>query len=698
MHKYLLAAVTVGLATGAFAQSDDPYLWLEEIQGDRAIAQVKQWNGDTEAKLTAVPGFEERRMRALQLLNDPNQIATPDDVMGDLVANHWVDADHKRGLWRVSPLAGFLAGKPVWRTLIDVDALGKAEGKSWVWHGADCLPPEYQRCLVSLSPGGSDADVIREFDLTSGQFVEGGFVVPESKNSATWVDHDTLMVAMAEGEGTVTKSGYARIVKEWKRGTPWSAANKIAEVTEDDIGISPVAVMDGDVRRIGISRNVGFYEARLSMRAPDGNWVDLPIPETANFNAVISGQAIATLVEPLGSFQPGSVVAFDIQQMLAGQKPAPQLVMAPSKSQAIEEVSASDNVLWVKALDDVSGKLFALRRQADGSWLSTAMALPANSTIHIVKTADKQDIAFATVEGMLTPTTLMSVDAAGKIGTLQALPAQFDASKFTVDQRFATSKDGTRVPYFLVRKKGVTKPTGVLVHAYGGFRNAQTPTYLTGQPYRSGPLGLFWAEDGGAFVLANIRGGGEYGPGWWRDALREKRQNSFDDLEAVSRDLVATGVARKDGVAISGRSNGGVLVGAAMTQHPDLYSAVISGSPLHDMKRYSHLLAGASWIDEYGDPDKPEDWAFMSKYSPYQNIRSGVRYPPTFFYLSTKDDRVHPGHARKMAAKLGGVGDRVYFHEYLEGGHSVGADRDEDAMRAALLWSFLTTEIGQTKR
>jgi prolyl oligopeptidase len=278
------------------------------------------------------------------------------------------------------------------------------------------------------------------------------------------------------------------------------------------------------------------------------------------------------------------------------------------------------------------------------------------------------------------------------------LPAQFDASKFTVDQRFATSKDGTRVPYFLVRKKGVTKPTGTLIHAYGGFRAAQTPTYLTGQPYRSGPLGLFLVEDDGAFVLANIRGGGEYGPGWWRDALREKRQNSFDDLEAVARDLIRTGVARKDGVAISGRSNGGVLVGAAMTQHPELYSAVISGSPLHDMKRYSHLLAGASWIDEYGDPDKPEDWAFMSQYSPYQNVRQGVRYPPTFFYLSTKDDRVHPGHARKMAAKLGADGTRVYFHEYLEGGHSVGADRSEDAMRAALLWSFLTTEIGPKKR
>jgi len=283
------------------------------------------------------------------------------------------------------------------------------------------------------------------------------------------------------------------------------------------------------------------------------------------------------------------------------------------------------------------------------------------------------------------------------VGTVQALPAQFDASQFTVDQRFATSKDGTRVPYFLVRKKGVTKPTGVLIHAYGGFRNAQTPTYLTAQPYRSGPLGLFWAEDGGAFVLANIRGGGEYGPAWWRGAIREKRQNSFDDLEAVARDLTRTGVARNDGVAISGRSNGGVLVGAAMTQNPDLYSAVIAGSPLFDMKRYSHLSAGASWIDEYGDPDKPADWAFLGQYSPYQAVRTDVRYPPMFVYLSTKDDRVHPGHARKMTAKLTAQGSKVYYHEYLEGGHSVDADRSEDALRAALEWAFLTKELGTAR-
>lgn len=692
----LVAAAAACLATAALAQpGEDPHLWLEEIEGAKPLEQVRAWNAETDAVLMAMPGFDQRRARALQLLTDPNRIAMPDEVMGDLVANHWIDADHPRGLWRVSPLGAYLAGKPQWRTLIDVDALGKAEGKSWVWHGANCLPPEYRRCLVSLSPGGTDADVVREFDLQTGKFVEGGFVVPESKNTATWADQDTLLVAMAEGEGTVTRSGYARIVKEWKRGTPWSAARVVAEGTEADIGISPFAVMDGDVRRVGVNRSTGFYTDRISMRSPDGRWVDLPIPDTAQFEAVVAGQAIVKLVDALGSLKPDSVVAYDIAAMLAGQNPQPRLVTAPSKSQAIEDVSATDNFLWVKLLDDVSGKLMMYARQPDGSWTGREMQLPSNSTIQIAATADKADTLFATVESMIAPTTLVAIPSGGRVPfTVQALSPQFDASQFTVEQRFATSKDGTRVPYFLVRKKGVTAPTGTLIHAYGGFRAAQTPTYLSAQPYRAGPLGLFWVEDGNAFVLANIRGGGEYGPDWHKAALREKRQASFDDLEAVARDLIVTGVAKPDGVAISGRSNGGVLVGAAMTQRPDLYSAVIAGSPLFDMKRYSHLSAGASWIDEYGDPDKPEDWAFLGLYSPYQNVRPGVRYPPLFIYLSTKDDRVHPGHARKMAAKLKAYGNQVYYHEYTEGGHSVGADKSEDAMRAALLWAFLTREIG----
>jgi prolyl oligopeptidase len=686
----VFAAAAALIATAAVAaQSSDPYLWLENVEGAKPLALVKQWNAEAEAVLTKMPGYEQHRQRALAMLNDPKQIAMPDEVMGEMVANHWVDADHKRGLWRVSPLAGYLAGKPQWRTLIDVDALGKAEGKSWVWHGANCLPPEYRRCLVSLSPGGGDADVIREFDLPAGQFVAGGFTVPLGKNNAEWLDKDTLLVAAVEGEDTATRSGYPRIVKSWKRGMPWSSATKVAEGIKADISVSPFAVMDGDARYVGITRATGFYTNRVSILAPEGRWIELPIPDTATFETISGGQAVVSLIDPLGDFRPGSVVAFDVAAMLAGQKPEPTLVMAPSASQSIEQVASSDHVLWIKALDDVSGKLFALARQANGTWARQVMPLPANSTIRIAATADKQDIAFATVEGMLTPTTLVSVTPIGEVRQVAVLPAQFDASNFTVEQRFATSKDGTRVPYFLVRTKGATAPSGALIHAYGGFRAAQTPTYLSEQPYRSGPLGLFWVEDGNAYVLANIRGGGEYGPAWHKAALREKRQNAFDDLAAVARDLVQTGVARTNGVAISGRSNGGVLVGAAMTQHPELYSAVIAGSPLEDMKRYSHLSAGASWIDEYGDPDKPADWAFLLKYSPYQNVRRGVHYPPAFFYLSTKDDRVHPGHARKMTAKLKGFGNRVYYHEYTEGGHAVGADRSEDAVRAALLWAFL---------
>ena len=696
MLRLALAAAlaTSVVATAAVAQATDPYLWLEEIEGAKPLEQVKAWNAATENLLTAMPGFAERQARALKVLQDPAQIAMPSAVIGDKVLNHWVDADHKRGLWRIASLDNYIAGNPDWRVLIDVDALGKAEGKSWVWHGANCLAPDYQRCLVSLSPGGTDADVVREFDLGTGKFVEGGFVVPEGKNDATWVNKDTLLVARVEGKGTATRSGYPRIVKRWKRGTPWTSATTVLEGIESDISVGGYATMDGDQRRVFLRRGNGFFTSIWSLLGADGKATPLPIPESAEFNDVIAGKAVVTLTDPFGGFLPGDLVAFDLDRLTA----APTLVMRPTDKQSIEQVSATDTILYVKVLDDVSGKLLALTQSASGSWSQRAIDLPANSTISLGATAGKRGLAFASVEGMLTPTTLMAVNENGTTTQVASLPAQFDASQFVVQQNFAMSNDGTKVPYFLVRKKGASEaPVPTLIHAYGGFRAAQTPTYLTGQPYRAGPLGLFWTEDGGAYVLANIRGGGEYGPAWHKAALREKRQNSFDDLEAVARDLIAKGIARKDGIAISGRSNGGVLTGAAITQHPDLYRAAIIGSPLFDMKRYSHLSAGASWIDEYGDPDKPADWAFMSKYSPYQNIKPNVRYPATFFYLSTKDDRVHPGHARKGAAKLKATGSTVYYHEYMEGGHSVGADRAEDAKRAALLWAFLTRELKSGK-
>jgi prolyl oligopeptidase len=694
LYRFLLPAAALLIAAAAApAATDDPYLWLEEIEGKRALDQVKEWNAATETLLTADPKYESYRRRALDILDDKEQIAAPDQILGDKVLNLWRDADNPRGLWRVSPLAAYRSGTPQWRTLIDVDALGKAEGKSWVWHGADCLAPAYRRCLVSVSPGGTDADVVREFDLGTGQFVQGGFVVPEAKSSVAWVDSDTLLVGTDYGSGSLTSSGYPRIVKYWKRGTALASAKTLFSGETGDVATNPLAIQSGARRWVFIDRGKTFWTSERHLLTPTGGLIPVPLPADAELEDVIGDQLIAKLQSPLGAFRAGTLVSYSLQDILNRGHAEPRLVMAPTAKQAIEEVSASDKVLWVKALDDVSGKLFALTPKKKGGWTSRAIALPANSTVHLLAAGGTPDLAFATVEGMLTPPALYAVAPGGTPRLVQRLPAKFDASAFTVQQRFATSKDGTRIPYFLVRRKGVSGPVPTLIHAYGGFRAAQTPGYLTGQPYRAGPLAMFWTEEGNAYVLANIRGGGEYGPEWHKAALRENRQRSFDDLHAVAEDLIRTGVTAKGKIGISGRSNGGVLVGAAMTERPDLYSAVIAGSPLLDMKRYSHLLAGASWVDEYGDPDKPEDWAFLSKYSPYQNVRPGVRYPAVFFYSSTKDDRVHPGHARKMAARLGEYGNLFYFHEYLEGGHSVGADNAEDAKRAALLMAYLKREL-----
>ena len=693
MIRSLLAAAALSLAVAAAPPPEDPYLWLEEIEGERALTQVKKWNAETSQQLEAMPGFEEYRARARAILDDEQQIPLPEDVLGDHVTNLWRDAEHPRGIWRISPLDVYVAGKPEWRTLIDVDALGREEDKSWVWHGADCLAPEYRRCLVSLSPGGTDADVVREFDLQTGKFVDGGFTLPEAKSNVAWIDRDNLIVVTDYGPESLTKSGYGRVAKIWRRGTPLAQAKTLFTGEVEDVSVYPVTRFDDERAWTFVSRGKTFWESETHLLV-DGKLVRTPLPETAEFQGVIDGRMVASLNEALGPLPAGAVVAYSLADIAAGRSPVPQLVFAPSRSQAVEQVAASDNLLWVKLLDDVSGKLVALAPLADGKWAQQAISLPANSTIQLQGTAGKRDMALATVEGFLTPPALYAVKRGEAPRMVQALPPKFDADLYAVEQRFATSKDGTRIPYFLVRKKTDSEdPVPVLIHAYGGFRAAQTPTYLTGQPYRAGPLGLFWVESGNAFVLANIRGGGEYGPAWHEAALKENRQRSFDDLHAVAEHLIETGVTAKGGIGISGRSNGGVLVGAAITQRPDLYSAVISGSPLHDMKRYSHLLAGASWIGEYGDPDKPEEWAYISRYSPYQNVREGVRYPPVFFYSSTKDDRVHPGHARKLAARLEEYGNRIYFHEYLEGGHSVGADHAEDAYRAALLQAFLTKEL-----
>jgi len=692
----LAAALVFAAAPIAAQESDaeDPYIWLEEIQGERALAKVDQWNADTEAVLTAQAEYPLAKAWARQILDDTRQIAMPDAVMGDQVTNLWRDADNPRGLWRTATLQSYLAGAPEWRTLIDVDQLGEDEGESWVWHGADCLAPEYTRCLVSLSPGGTDADVVREFDIATGAFVEGGFTLPEAKSNVAWYDENTLFVGTDEGAGSLTDSGYPRLVKLWERGTDFAQARLIAKGEQADISMNGFSVLDGETRYRFVRRGPSFWTSEYALVTDSGDTVALPLPEDAEFEAVLGGFVIGKLNSPMetsaGTEQPGALLAWSLDDV---GDPQPFAVFRPSETQAVEQVAASENKLWVKVLDDVSGKLIEVTPGSDG-WSARAMDLPANSTIQIAETSGTGDTAFVTVESMLTPPTLYAVPSEGEPVAIASEPAQFDASKFSVEQKFATSKDGTKVPYYLVRPAGAEGPLPTLIHAYGGFRAAQTPKYLTAEPYRSGPLGLFWVESGNAYVLANIRGGGEYGPRWHEDALREKRQNSFDDFHAVADDLVANRLASPGRIAASGRSNGGVLVGAVANQRPDLYGAIISGSPLIDMKRYNKLLAGASWMAEYGNPDVPADWAFMREWSPYQNMRDTPDVPAAFYYLSTLDDRVHPGHARKAAAKHEAWGQTFYYHEYREGGHSVGSDHEEDAKRAALLLAYLNREIG----
>jgi prolyl oligopeptidase len=696
----LAAALVFAAAPIAAQESDaeDPYIWLEEIQGERALAKVDQWNADTEAVLTAQAEYPLAKAWARQILDDTRQIAMPDAVMGDQVTNLWRDADNPRGLWRTATLQSYLAGAPEWRTLIDVDQLGEDEGQSWVWHGANCLAPEYTRCLVSLSPGGTDADVVREFDISTGAFVQGGFTLPEAKSNVAWYDENTLFVGTDEGAGSLTDSGYPRLVKLWQRGTDFAQARLIAEGQQTDISMSGFSVLDGETRWRFVRRGPDFWTGEYRLVAEDGSLIALPLPRDAGFEAVLDGHVIAKMnslqVSSAGWSAPmGALVAWSLADIAAGRSVAPTVIFRPSETQAVEDVAASETKLWVKVLDDVSGKLIELTPGAEG-WAQRTMDLPANSTIQIAETSGKGDTAFVTVESMLTPPTLYAVPSDGAPEAIASEPAQFDAGKFTVEQKFAISKDGTKVPYYLVRPKDAEGPLPTLIHAYGGFRAAQTPKYLTAEPYRSGPLGLFWVESGNAYVLANIRGGGEYGPSWHEDALREKRQNSFDDFHAVTDDLVANRLATPGRIAASGRSNGGVLVGAVANQRPDLYGAIISGSPLIDMKRYNKLLAGASWMAEYGNPDVPSDWAFMREWSPYQNMRDTPDVPAAFYYLSTLDDRVHPGHARKAAAKHEAWGQTFYYHEYREGGHSVGSDHEEDAKRAALLLAYLNREIG----
>ncbi len=663
--------------------ADDPYVWLEEVEGAKALDWVKARNKESLDVLEATPNFRNHERRALAILQDKRRIAYP-DVLGQMVYNFWQDETHIRGIWRKTSLASYSIGKPQWTTVLDMDALSRAENQNWIWKGANCLKPDYARCLISLSNGGKDAVEVREFDLTTQQFVTGGFVIPEAKQAFEWWDSNTLIVGTYWGEGSLTTSGYARILKLWKRGTSLSSATQIAETAIDNVWINPIVAHAKGRTDRAFYDGLTFWTGQLTHVADDGHKVVSPLPADADVKGINNGRVFAVLRSDFQNLPKGALVAYEIDPLLQTGTTNIELVFAPAGRAAISSISIANPSVYVSVLDNVTGKLFAVRKAADG-WIEAAVKLPTKGAMHIVSTADDSDLAFVQYASFITPDTLYAVGQ-GKPTKVAALPARFDARKFIVVQKFATSKDGTQVPYYIIRAKAARGPLPTWMYGYGGFEISLKPAYV-------GAAVQFWLEEGGQYVVANIRGGGEFGPDWHQSALKQNRQRAYDDFHSVAETLIATKATTSKMLAIDGRSNGGLLVGVAYTQRPELYGAVLMGVPLADMRRYHLLLSGASWVGEYGDPDVPADWDYISKYSPYQNIRKGAAYPKVFFYTSTKDDRVHPAHARKMAARMAEYGHPFYYYENMDGGHAGVANLKDNACCAALMLAYLGREL-----
>lgn len=677
---------------------DDPYLWLEAIDGERALAWVRERNAHTRARLEADPGFATRRERIREVLDSKAQI--PQVVRrGAHLYNFWRDADHPRGLWRRTTPDDYRRDAPAWELLLDLDALARDEGENWVWAGAQVLGPRYDRALLRLSRGGADAVVVREYDLARRRFVaqgEGGFVLPEAKTDVDWLDDDTLLVGTDFGAGSLTGSGYPRVIRRWRRGRPLSDAPTVFEGSAQDVSVGVGVDRTPGFERTLLRRAVDFYRGQLYLLDAGGvQRIDKPDDADLHFwrDRVLvelrSDWSVAGRTWPAGS-----LLVADAAAWLRGERRLHAL-FTPTPTRALAGFTTTRTRLLLEVLEDVGSRIEAWQPQRDG-WQGRTLDTPSPGSAHVAALHDPLLADDALAEqfwlqytDFLTPDTLYLGDAGG--GTLQALkslPAHFDAGALRVEQRFVGSRDGARVPYFVVGPRGAQAgPRPALLYGYGGFEVSLAPWYL-------GATGRAWLEAGGVFVVANIRGGGEYGPAWHQAALKAGRQHAFDDFVAVAEDLVARGVTTPQQLGIQGGSNGGLLVGAVMLQRPELFGAVVCQVPLLDMRRYHRLLAGASWTAEYGDPDDPEDWAALARYSPYHRVRPGTRLPPVLFTTSTRDDRVHPGHARKMAARMIEQGHDVLYFENIEGGHAGAADNAQRADMRALEFTFLWQRLG----
>jgi prolyl oligopeptidase len=689
MRKSTFALFVFLFATLPFLAQNDPYLWLEEIDGEKALEFVEEQNKITLEKLQKVAEYDKIYDTCLEIYNSSDKIVYP-RIYGDYVYNFWKDADHVRGIWRRSPKSEFLEGAPKWEILLDLDKMSKDEGIKWVYKGVSGLYPDYDRFLVSLSKGGGDAVVTKEFDANTKTFVADGFSVGESKGGKTFVDKNTVLISNDFGEGSMTPSGYPRQVKVWKRGSPLEDAELIFECKPDNVSAGGYVLRDGS-RSFTI-----LYTYKTIFTSERFVWdnnkaIKLDIPDDSSIELLQDNQLVLDLKSDWTvngkTFNSGSIVGLNFNELMEGNQEV-QLILEPDEFSSVTGISSTKNKMIVNLLSNVSSELHIY--DFDGEkWNSKKVDAPELGTISVIDTDEFSDQYFFEYANFLTPSTVFLADAGnGEVFAYKSLPSYFDDSKYEVHQYKSKSKDGTLVPYFVAGPKDMkldgTNPT--LVYAYGGY---QVPIL----PFYSGTFGTSWLENGGVFVLANIRGGGEYGPKWHQAGLKEKRQNVFDDFYSVAEDLIQKKITSSSHLGAMGGSNGGLLVGVAFTQRPDLYNAVVCQVPLLDMQRYNKLLAGASWMGEYGDPDIPEEWAYIKKYSPYHNLKEGVDYPEVFFYTSTRDDRVHPGHARKMAAKMIDMGDPVLYYENTEGGHAGSSTNDQSAKSSAMTFSYLLMKL-----
>ena len=687
--------------------AEDPFLWLENVDGDDALGWVRARNAESQKVLEAQPNFAPIQAQMLETFNAKDRIPAV-TRRGEWLYNLWQDESHQRGLWRRTSLAEFRKTAPAWETVLDIDALAAAEKENWVWGGSVCLGPVYRQCLVSLSRGGADAKVMREFDLVDKRFVDGGFVLPEAKSTVDWIDADTLYVGTDFGPGSMTDSGYPRVIKRWKRGTPLAQAVTVFEGQASDVSADVSVDTTPGFERTVFTRSTDFYNQQRFVEQ-GGKRLELDLPSDASVAFWHSvGHPEDTMLLSLRSdwavaghrYPSGSLLAADAKKTLAGAREFTTL-FEPTPTRSLAGFTTTRSTVIVDVLDQVASRLEEWHRGPSG-YTHRIINAPSPGSLQVMGLHDSQlkddplaERYLLTYTDFLTPDSLLlGQSGSDERESLKTLPAGFDSQGMRAEQAFATSKDGTRVPYFIVWPKGVDAKTPgdgsnpTLLYGYGGFE-------VSLQPWYSQVFGKAWLARGGVFVVANIRGGGEFGPAWHKAAIMDKKQRSYDDFIAVAEDLIARKITSPKHLGIEGGSNGGLLVGATFTQRPDLFNAVLCEVPLLDMKRYHRLLAGASWMAEYGNPDITAEWDVISRYSPYQNVKPGVKYPKVFFTTSTRDDRVHPGHARKMAARMLAQGHETLYYENIEGGHGGAADNVQRAHLRALEFSYLWKQLAR---